>query len=395
MKSIEINLQLHRSFLFYEKFFEVKNVSSHLFFLEEWLELMVTGNQADQKYTPSDLLFFYQFLTELYEVSFALKEENSSAKNLISLRTTLEEGLLSYDTYCRTYKTRYLTDEELMQPLLVLNFMHSQTVLAQHKSLLFDWLSRSLEESMNEFSEDLIYPLYRNTKRLIEASWLIYERLSGTEAYPLPNQEINHFQDTCPNLLENENLNNPYLIVIAFFNHSSLNSHRNQAREWYRAALAGHLKSENTPNFSYFHDQLIQLLEACYRITAYQIPYLAMLHRADYSNQWMALQKKINALSEERTPYETLNLNGNEIANPQATLRRLLTLENIKKMRQGLKQWNYCGTPESHNHLSITPAGAFELYENLIKIMELAFLTLIGEESKPLPQASDETLISN
>lgn len=381
MKSIEINL--HPSFSFYQRFFELKSVSGYLYFMDEWMELVLAGQPAEKKYAPADLLFFYGLLAELYEISFATNKEVSATKNLISKHSSVTEDLLDYEIYCHFNHTRYLTAEERMQPLQTLNFLDDEAQLSVYKNFLFEWLSRSLEEGVSDGFDSSIFPLYRNTKRLIEASWLIYERLLSALEMPSTVIKINHFKDTCPILLKNECLKNPYHQVIQFFREKSLGSYRNQLKAWFKAVMANNLAMVAPPDFIYLHDQLTRLLEACYLISAYQIPTSTPTSASAQPylfSSWLALQNIIHTSPEENNSYEILTLQEDEKASPLDVFPPLLTLENIFKIRADLKEWSYCGSKAGHT--APATGSAFDLYEMLIKIMELALLLVAVDEDR-------------
>ncbi|OWK71743.1 hypothetical protein [Pedobacter sp. AJM] len=389
MKSIEINM--HPTFAFYERFFELKSVSNYLYFMDEWMELMLSDYSSEQKYAPADLLFFYRLLVELYEISFATNKEVSAVKDFISKHSSVTEDLLEYETYCYFFNSRYLTAEELMQPLKTLNFLYDEEQLFKYKNFLFEWLSYSLEQGITDGFDSSIYSLYRNTKRLIEASWLIYERLLRALERPSTVIKINHFQDTCPTLLRNEYLKNPYHQIIQFFREGSLGSYRDQLKAWFKAVIANNLTMA-PPDFIYLHDQLTRLLEACYLISAYQIPVstpTSASAQPHLFSSWLALQNIIHTSPEENDPYAILTLQEDEKTSPLDVFHPILTLENIFNIREDLKEWSYCGSKAGH----IAPAtgSAFNLYEILIKIMELALLLVAVDEDKLYLHFQNET----
>ncbi|MCX2431337.1 hypothetical protein [Pedobacter sp. GR22-10] len=392
MKSIEINM--HPTFAFYKRFFELKSVSNYLYFMDEWMELMLSDYSSEQKYAPADLLFFYRLLVELYEISFATNKEVSAVKDFISKHSSVTEDLLEYETYCYFFNSRYLTAEELMQPLKTLNFLYDEDQLFKYKNFLFEWLSYSLEQGIADGFDFSIYSLYRNTKRLIEASWLIYERLLRALERPSTVIKINHFQDTCPTLLRNEYLKNPYHQIIQFFREGSLGSYRDQLKAWFKAVIANNLTMA-PPDFIYLHDQLTRLLEACYLISAYQIPVstpTSASAQPHLFSSWLALQNIIHTSPEENDPYAILTLQEDEKTSPLDVFHPILTLENIFNIREDLKEWSYCGSKAGH----IAPAtgSAFNLYEILIKIMELALLLVAVDEDKLYLHFHNETFIN-
>ena len=392
MKSIEINM--HPTFAFYKRFFELKSVSNYLYFMDEWMELMLSDYSSEQKYAPADLLFFYRLLVELYEISFATNKEVSAVKDFISKHSSVTEDLLEYETYCYFFNSRYLTAEELMQPLKTLNFLYDEEQLFKYKNFLFEWLSHSLEQGIADGFDSSIYSLYRNTKRLIEASWLIYERLLRALERPSTVIKINHFQDTCPTLLRNEYLKNPYHQIIQFFREGSLGSYRDQLKAWFKAVIANNLTMA-PPDFIYLHDQLTRLLEACYLISAYQIPVstpTSASAQPHLFSSWLALQNIIHTSPEENDPYAILTLQEDEKTSPLDVFHPILTLENIFNIREDLKEWSYCGSKAGH----IAPAtgSAFDLYEILIKIMELALLLVAVDEDKLYLHFHNETFIN-
>ncbi|MCX2585056.1 hypothetical protein [Pedobacter sp. MR22-3] len=392
MKSIEINM--HPTFAFYKRFFELKSVSNYQYFMDEWMELMLSDYSSEQKYAPADLLFFYRLLVELYEISFATNKEVSAVKDFISKHSSVTEDLLEYETYCYFFNSRYLTVEELMQPLKTLNFLYDEDQLFKYKNFLFEWLSHSLEQGITDGFDSSIYSLYRNTKRLIEASWLIYERLLRALERPSTVIKINHFQDTCPTLLRNEYLKNPYHQIIQFFREGSLGSYRDQLKAWFKAVIANNLTMA-PPDFIYLHDQLTRLLEACYLISAYQIPVstpTSASAQPHLFSSWLALQNIIHTSPEENDPYAILTLQEDEKTSPLDVFHPILTLENIINIREDLKEWSYCGSKACH----IAPAkgSAFDLYEILIKIMELALLLVAVDEDKLYLHFHNETFIN-
>jgi len=174
MKEINLNEQSFISFL--DKFFQLKTIESHLNFLEEWLELVVTDKFFTKENSPGKVLNIYKLYVELYEKAFELACDTPTQNKLQILTKQVEPN--------SNYKCCYLLDEEIINPILALHFIFDQVDLSAYQIALNNWLESSLNNRVSDLNGNLIFPLYSHTKKLLEASWLIYQRTEANNKTP-------------------------------------------------------------------------------------------------------------------------------------------------------------------------------------------------------------------
>jgi hypothetical protein len=372
----EINLNEQPFIIFLDKFFRLKTIKSHLNFLDEWLELVVTDKSFTKKNIPADVLRIYNLYIELYELAFELANDSSGQNKLKTLANQVELH--------SNYKCCYLFDEEIVNPILAFQFIFDQTDVSTYKTTLNNWLESSLNNCVSDLTGNLIFPFYSHTKKLLEASWLIYQRAEARSKNQ--SAQLNVFQDTCPLLLEDTSLADPYLKIESFFSNASLGEYRTNLKDWFKAALVEKRCFDKAGSLVYFHGQLIELIQAGYLIVKNNLPYQT---EKDYSNQATTFSNWINKIRAEKSKdglgfasdYSICALTKPEINEPLKYLKKHLKLKKIKHIRYGLQEWLYCGLSKTSSIAEIETKYVYQLYENLEKLIEAFFLLIIG---KPL-----------
>lgn len=192
--------------------------------------------------------------------------------------------------------------------------------------------------------------------------------------------EHNHaFAQTCPLLLKEEHLENPYLVLEEFFSDHNLGDYRKEIDSWFSAALHEELKHSEPQNLIYFHQQLQTLLNASYLITQNQQKFEPSAPKPKNSAYDQLLKKRQASDPESRAdetyaqPY-WLTINDRE--NPLPFLQETLSLENLKHLRLGLQEWLEDGLIKTSCLADTDPAYSFALYQQLHQILEACYLIL-------------------
>jgi len=148
-------------------FFGTRNKMQHLRFIEEWLQLVMTRDFYTKRNDPANMLYFHDLFVELYELLFQLSQDQKDIEkwnNLISdngQQTSVDDHL------------QYLSAEEIINPLLVIKDVFKEHDFSFYKKVLREWLEESLNSGFSDGISESVFPLYPNTKRIIEACWLL------------------------------------------------------------------------------------------------------------------------------------------------------------------------------------------------------------------------------
>ncbi|RZK43397.1 MAG: hypothetical protein EOO90_03820 [Pedobacter sp.] len=191
----------------------------------------------------------------------------------------------------------------------------------------------------------------------------------------------NDFANTCPLLLKDEQLENPYLVIMEFFSKQTLGQYRRAIDTWFQSALHEDLKHPEPESLIYFHQQIQTLLQASYLIAHGNLK--LQLNQAQTTPELHPFHQ----LAEASDPHSRadhsyaqpywLNLTGRE--NPIAFLKATLSLENLKEIRLGLQQWLEDGLI-THSCLADTEAVySFALYQQLQQLLEACHLLLFPQ----------------
>ncbi|KLT66510.1 hypothetical protein [Pedobacter sp. BMA] len=210
----------------------------------------------------------------------------------------------------------------------------------------------------------------------------------------MENKSKSRFEDTCPLLLEPHMEMNPYRQIMEFYHGASLHVYRTELRKWHNACMANGLKIKKAGPLVYFHQQLTQLLQACYLITTQQLHYVP---EASYSDSeptfgdWImrvwarAIKEKDKGYKE----YQLLRLKKKEMKNPLKALTPIVTLENITKLRYGLSEWLYFGLVKDDNLAMIDAKYGFPLLKELEKTLELSFILVVPQAIQYLKKETE------
>lgn len=172
------------------------------------------------------------------------------------------------------------------------------------------------------------------------------------------NAEINRFENSCPLLLNDEQLINPRIVLENFFSGNDLISAKAKLKYWFKTALTEDLRYENGNELLFFHNQLIQLFNAGYIISLRQ-------HSIDDNFD------QVDLLNSDAL---ICCLDKAEKSNPLKYLSVTLTTSNLRLIRFGMQEWLYSALSIGSSISDLDGKFIFEQYEVLEKLMEALFL---------------------
>ena len=379
MKNDNLNNRQGSYFVFCKNFFEVRTIDNHLILLDELMWLITNPQHFIKNRIHADAFIIYQLYIELLDSAFQFKQHFDAAQSSVDLN--LIAGFFKNSEHHFNYRFQYLNQEELANPLSIVDFLTEET-LSEYKNVLSEWLDQFLNR--DKINQGIIFfPLYYQLRRLIELGWLIYNNtLDNTaieQALPVPGK----FEDTCPLLLSSEQQLDPYLEIESFFNGASLGYYRYELRNWFKTAINEDMEVENHSNLVYFHNQLIQLLHAGHLIVANQLEYES---KTTYSSTDETFKDWVNKVKKEKIDegngipgsYEVYLLSEAEMANPIFYLKQILTLKRIAEIRYGLQEWIYCAFNRNSSIATMEADYVINLYQELEKLLEMLFLLVAG-----------------
>lgn len=356
-------------------FFDCRKLPEHLIFLDYWMEQILI-NQPHKKYlNPPDLIFF---ASKFLNLLTACNE----------MRHVYDENLLYFEESVRThvnfiqneqkllaYYPNYLRTKEICNPILVFHSIFKNHNLEFYKNSLQNWINESLSIKDEPEKVKLIFPTYRNLKRMIEACWLIHERLITKNSYQSSkiDLQINNFESSCPLLLKDEYLSNPYLMIESFFSFARLDEYREDLTQWFKAALNECGRYESANDLLFIHNQFVQIIHAAYLIGTSQFVYQPT---TNYTKQHATFGHWLLARMENRYTIQTLSPHFKE--NPIAYCSENLTLDHVIKIRYGLKEWLEAALSENNSITSLDHNYIFDQFEDLQKILEAVFLLIVA-----------------
>jgi len=158
-------------------FFSADDVAGHLQVLENWRSyILEDGFYSDHKGSPAGILFTYQLHIKLVEAIYLLaRPERSKVMMLISLNSR-EQLQIEKDNW--SYFPNNLSEQELLNPFLILKEFFKVFNLPQYRIIFYEWLEHSLSsKAANEFIGTLDFiRVYESLQKLYSAAWLIYQR---------------------------------------------------------------------------------------------------------------------------------------------------------------------------------------------------------------------------
>lgn len=366
-------------FVFCKKFFEMQTIENHLVLLDEFMLVIANPQHFIKNVIQAEAFIVYQLYIELLDRNFQfgqhVTEKSSSDFNV-------HAGFPKNKIYRFPYQFQYLSEKEVANPLSAFDFLREETLPAYRK-VLYEWLDQFLNRNKRNSQGNIFFPLYHQLRRLIELSWLIYNNILENTAVNESLPVIGKFEDTCPLLLPPEHQLDPYLEVELFFNGASLGYYKFELRRWFTTAITEDMEVENHSNLIYFHNQLIQLLQAGYLIATNQPEYIS---KTTYSSTAKTFKDWVNEVKKEKIDegigipgnYEVYLLSEAEIANPLFCVKRSLTLERIVEIRYGLQEWIYCAFNRNNSIATMEAKYVINLYQELEKLLEMLFLLVAG-----------------
>ncbi len=361
-----------------QDFFDCRKLSEHLIFLDYWAENVLTNQQHKKYLNASDLLFFSnQFLNLLT----ACNEINISA---VEMLPHFEESLKIPEDFIKKEQKKliaypnYLRTKEICNPLLVFQSIFKNNTINFYKTTIQDWVNEGLSSHYEPENAKLIFPTYNSLKKMVEACWLIHERSISKNTYQLLyHKPLNFdFSLSCPLLLSEEQLINPYLMVESFFSFAGINEYREDLTQWFKAALNENTRFENPNDLLFIHNQFTQLIHAGFLIGATQMAYVP---EANYSTSYATLGHWLLAKMDDDylkiNPIQNLSPHFSE--NPINYLNESLTFNHIIKIRQGLKEWLEAALSKNTSIAVLDHVYIFDQFEELQKILEALFLLIV------------------
>jgi|GEM_PF-1039138 len=361
-------------------FFDYRKVGSHLRFLDYWAE-HISGCRSHKKYLrPSELLFYIEKITGLLNAGDGLIKENAGIE--IQKMIEMPENLLRLEQQTLLAWPCALKTKELCNPLSVIHSIFKTATTGFYKDELQRWLEAGLKPTVIREPIQL-YPVYRDIRRFIEACWLIHERAISKNSrqifqYSLANI---HFSLSCPLLLKDEYLDNPYQNLETFFSFSTLDSYKNDLKQWLKVALEENNVYENPSDLYFLYAQFTQLLQACYLIGTCHLIYRPQI---PYSEKNMTFGHWVLAMTfpHEKAPYPfdyvIQNLPEAYHENPVRFFSEKLTLLNIINIRKRLEGWFEAGISHRNSLITLDYDSIYEQYEILLQLIEAAFLLIVA-----------------
>ncbi len=191
--------------------------------------------------------------------------------------------------------------------------------------------------------------------------------------------ENNHaFAQTCPHLLKEDQLENPYLMLQEFFARLPLGGYRKELDIWFSACLHEQNRHPNPETMHYLFQEVQILFNALYLIVSTHIMSKPFpLTGTTYAQLQVPEQTPDtdNRCEEAYAQPYWLSLADRE--KPMDFLKTTMTLENIAHLRKGLQEWLESGLSEHECLADTDKSYSFDLYLQLQQIIEASYLILI------------------
>ncbi|RZK39040.1 MAG: hypothetical protein EOO90_20150 [Pedobacter sp.] len=353
-------------------FFDSRKISEHLIFLDCWMEKMLININHEEYTSASDLLFFSEKFLDLLSACRNFEESSSIEKIYFEESVKIPKSFINIEQKGLLTYPYHLNEQEICNPLLIFGDLFNHHTLEYYEATLQRWLFSGLSSDIEPENIQIIFPIYKSLRKLVSACWLVHERAISKNSYrshPLNIVQPN-FSLSCPLLLKDEELAEPYLMVESFFSFASLDEYRQDLNLWFKSALTEDVCFENANDLLFIHNQFTQLLHAGYLISSSQLEYSP---RSDYSSnfdtfgEWLLAKKNNHSI-------QTLSLHFRK--NPLLFLSENLTIEKVRKIRIGLKEWLEAGLSRNTTINTLDQPYIFEQYEDLQSLMEALFILI-------------------
>jgi HEPN domain-containing protein len=157
-------------------FFDHDSLPGHLETLQNWcFSVLKPDFYCDEKGSPSGLLYFHKLTISLVEAASLIKDLPDKPN------VTISANDLSYEQREWSYYPISLSNEQQLNPYLLLDDFFCQYNLPQYRAMLYDWLEHGLpSKPAREFIEPLdLLTVNDNLEKLFGAAWFIFQRLSA------------------------------------------------------------------------------------------------------------------------------------------------------------------------------------------------------------------------
>jgi len=360
--------------LLIEDFFDCRKLPQHLLFLDYWMEKVLVNRKHKKYLKASDLSFFSDKFSKLLTVCNELLSDSSEEISYLEECIKIPENLISTEQNSISFYPTYLRKKEICNPILVFHSVFKKFPLDYYTYILQNLADESQSAHAKENVKHLILT-FKNLKRLVEACWLIHERSISKNSNRLAsstNVTATDFSLSCPLLLTDEYLTNPYLFVESFFSFADINEYRQDITQWIKTAINEYQRYENPSDLLFIHNQLSQLLHAGYLIGASQLVYKPILN---YSKQHDTFGHWLLARMEDQ--YSIQALSPHYAQNPLQYCIENLTFNHIVKLRVGLKEWLEAALSKSTSITSLDHSYIFDQFEELQRMLEALFLLIV------------------
>lgn len=350
-----------------ESFFAMGSIRSSLQFLKNWLN--PPQNECDfspQKH-PAQLVRFYEKLLPLFEYADLIFNQSEADTAFVKAITT-DESSLERESVLLDYCPKLLSKGEMQNPKLIFLDMFLFFQSPSYKASYKEWLLAGLENTLDQEWDGDIYPLYGNTKKMLEACWLIHERIITKNSFKSIDRyyHLAVFESTSPLAFDKVLFENPFAVVESFFALDNLDGHKTYLKNWYKIALSKTSYVSNSSDYFFLYNQFTQLLNAGYLIAAKKLVYQpAIDERDDMANA--AFQDQL---------CEVNTLSPVHVKNPYLFIETFFVPENIRQLRTGLSEWLYAAFSTRNSIKLMDKEYLFEQYENMLMIIEAFFLVI-------------------
>jgi hypothetical protein len=357
-----------------ESFFSSDGVNHHLEFLKRWLNPPQNEFDYSPQKHPAQLLGFYEKLLPLFDYSDLIFNRSETDAAFVKA-IAADDCNLERESVLLDYCPKLLTKGEMRNPKLtfldIFIFFESDS----YKFIYKEWLLAGLENNLDLDWDQHIFPFYENTKKMLEACWLIHERVITKNSFKSIDRyyHMAMFESTSPLAFDQELFDHPFSIIESFFSLDNLAGHKTYLKNWYKTALSKENCVSNVADYFFLYNQFTRLLNVGYLIATKKLIYQATLPEelATAKDNFIADEAYKAGLCEVNT------LPTQYVENPYRFVEFFFVPEKIKQLRLGLLEWLYAAFSTRNSIKLMDKEFLFEQYETMLMIIE-AFFVMIG-----------------
>jgi len=356
-----------------ESFFLSDGVGHHLNFLKNWINPPQNEFDYPPQKHPAKLLGFYEKLVPLFDYS-DLIFNRSEADTAFVKAIELDECNLERESVVLDYCPKLLSKSEMKNPkftfLDIFIFFESDS----YKMVYKEWLLAGLENKLDLDWDQYVAAFYENTMKMLEACWLIHERLITKNSFKSIDRyyHMAMFESTSPLAFDQELFDDPFKAIEFFFSLDNLAGHKTYLKKWYKIALSEAHRLSDVADYFFLYNQFTKLLNAGYLIANKKLIYQGALPEGLITEDRFITNEVYNkGLCEVNT------LAPEHIENPYRFVESFFVPEKIKQLRLGLLEWLYAAFSTGSSIKLMDKEFLFEQYEAMLMIME-AFFLMIG-----------------